>query len=96
MMKPSPIGLQSLLDSPFAAHTSCLLGSSLFHSSAPAVLGAHPMILSSPKFWGLLLHFHLWPLSFWCQASTFLHDSFNPWSSMAMDALPLLMAFLGL
>lgn len=41
-----------------AAHTTSLLGSSWLHSTAAAVLGGRPVVLASPKYWGLLLHFH--------------------------------------
>lgn len=37
-----------------AAHTTYFLSLSRLHSKSPAVLGDHPMLLVSPKYWGLL------------------------------------------
>ena len=35
----------------FAVCTACLLGSGWLHSTAAAVLGGHPMVMTSPKCW---------------------------------------------
>jgi hypothetical protein len=45
------------------AHTVCLIGSGWLQPIPSAVLGAHPMVLAAPLFWGLHcdgLHLYQW------------------------------------
>lgn len=77
---------------PSAAHTAHLLGSCWLHSTAAAAAGDHPVVLASPKCWGLLLQLGRtftnslsWTL-FMVPSPTFLHDPFNPEASTGTPA----------
>jgi hypothetical protein len=67
-----------------STHSFCLLGLGWVCSTAAAVLGGHPMVLASPKHWGLLWHLGCTftnsshRRSSLCQASASLHDPISP------------------
>lgn len=81
-------------------NTACFLGSGWLPSMPATVMGSCPMLLASTKCWGLLCSWAtsspIWPLL--CvkdsepatsyQASSSLHDPFNPGLFTTVEALP--------
>lgn len=66
---------------PSARHTASLVGSGLLHRRTAVILGAHPMLLTSPTFWGLLLQL----------GSTLINSSFHCVRPPIFSMIPLIL-----
>lgn len=91
-------GLQrAWVTSPALPSAELHFGSARHHTNGTAVIGGGIMVLDIFKILGLPLHSHglFSGIQTWCQASTSLHDHFNPGIFTAIESASSPMAIPG-